>query len=58
MDHLTLLASAICFGREPDRGEDDYYRQYDKRPTGNHLLLRYAITLVGLIFLVSIVLAG
>jgi hypothetical protein len=58
MDHLTFLASAICFGREPDRGEDDYYRRHDKRPTGNHLLLRYAITLVGLIFLVSIVLAG
>ena len=58
MDHLTFLAHAICFARGRDRGEDVYYRQFDKRPTGNHLLLRYAITLLGLILLVSIVLTG
>ena len=58
MDHLTFLASAICFAKKRDRGEDDYYRRYDKRPMGNHLLLHYAITLLGLILLVSIVLTG
>jgi hypothetical protein len=58
MDHLTFLAHAICFARGRDRGEDVYYRQFDKRPTGNHLLVRYAVTLLALTLLVTIALAG